>query len=298
VFHVGVTPNRPDALGVAGIARDLAAKSMGRLVTPDVAPVPGEGPCPVAVSSIFPNRTGICVPAFALRLVRGVRNGPSPDWMQRRLRAIGLRPINALVDITNYVTYDRSRPLHVFDAAKVKGDLVVRLAMAGEQILALDGRTYALDGAMVVIADDNGPESHCRHHGWRAFRLRREHHRRSHRIGAVGPGYRRAHRAPSGHRIGRAPPFRARRRPGLHRAGPRARGTARHGDLRRRAERDFGRGEVPESNRIIDFDPSQVVRLTGLDLPFAEIKVVLTRLGFWVTGDESTRACRGAELAA
>ena len=98
-------------------------------------------------------------PAFALRLVRGVTNGPSPEWMQKRLRAIGLRPISALVDITNYITFDRGRPLHVFDFAKVAGDLTVRRARAGESVLALDGKTYALDESMVVIADENGVES-------------------------------------------------------------------------------------------------------------------------------------------
>ena len=91
--------------------------------------------------------------------MRGVKNGTSPEWLQRRLTAIGLRPINALVDITNYITFDRGRPLHVFDAAKVKGNLVVRRARPGETLLALDGKTYALDETMCVIADDNGVES-------------------------------------------------------------------------------------------------------------------------------------------
>ena len=90
-------------------------------------------------------RDAIVVPRFALRLVRGVKNGPSPEWLQRRLSAIGLRPINALVDITNFITYDRGRPLHVFDAAKVRGNLAVRRARAGETLLALDGKTYTLD---------------------------------------------------------------------------------------------------------------------------------------------------------
>ena len=98
-------------------------------------------------------------PAFALRLVRGVKNGPSPDWLQKRLTAIGLRPINALVDITNFITYDRGRPLHVFDAAKVRGNLTVRRARAGETLLALDGKTYTLDDTICVIADDEGVES-------------------------------------------------------------------------------------------------------------------------------------------
>ena len=98
-------------------------------------------------------------PAFALRLVRGVKNGPSPDWLQRRLTAIGLRPINALVDITNFITYDRGRPLHVFDAAKVHGNLTVRRARPARALLALDGKIYTLDETICVIADEQGVES-------------------------------------------------------------------------------------------------------------------------------------------
>jgi phenylalanyl-tRNA synthetase beta chain len=159
VFDIAVTPNRPDALGIAGIARDLAAAGLGRLKTPPVAAIPGESLSPVEVSLAFGAEDAHLAPAFALRLVRGVKNGPSPDWLQRRLRAIGLRPINALVDITNYITFDRGRPLHVFDARKVKGNLVVRRAIEGEELLALDGRTYRLDPSVVVIADDQGVES-------------------------------------------------------------------------------------------------------------------------------------------
>ncbi|PSM16568.1 phenylalanine--tRNA ligase subunit beta [Nitratireductor sp. StC3] len=155
VIEIGLTPNRPDATGVYGIARDLAASGLGTLRSGAVEPVEGEGKCPVSVTLEAPD---LC-PGFALRLVRGVKNGPSPKWLQQRLIAIGLRPINALVDITNYVTFDRGRPLHVFDAAKVKGDLVVRRARAGEKVLALDGADYALTPDMCVIADDNGVES-------------------------------------------------------------------------------------------------------------------------------------------
>ncbi|MBB3949144.1 phenylalanine--tRNA ligase subunit beta [Aureimonas jatrophae] len=155
VIEIGLTPNRPDATSIRGIARDLAASGLGTLKADTVEPVTGEGDCPVRVAIESP----VCR-RFALRLVRGVRNGPSPDWMQQRLRAIGLRPINALVDITNYLTFDRGRPLHVFDAAKVAGDtLHVRGAAAGEEILALDGRTYALPEGACVIADANGVES-------------------------------------------------------------------------------------------------------------------------------------------
>ena len=156
VIDINLTPNRPDATAISGVARDLAAAGLGTLKTPPVAPVEGRFACPVQVTrDLEPH---LC-PAFALRLVRGVKNGPSPDWMQKRLRAIGLRPINALVDITNYLTFDRGRPLHVFDAKKVHGDLVVRRAQAGEEIVALDGRSYKLTPANVVIADANGVES-------------------------------------------------------------------------------------------------------------------------------------------
>jgi phenylalanyl-tRNA synthetase beta chain len=159
IIDVSLTPNRPDATGVAGIARDLAAAGLGKLKTHAPRPVVATFDCPTAVKLDFtPDAARLC-PAFALRLVRGVANGPSPEWMQKRLRAIGLRPISALVDITNFLTFDRGRPLHVFDFAKVKGDLVVRRARAGESVLALDGKTYALDESMVVIADDDGVES-------------------------------------------------------------------------------------------------------------------------------------------
>ncbi|WP_127599781.1 phenylalanine--tRNA ligase subunit beta [Nitratireductor alexandrii] len=155
VIEIGLTPNRPDATGVYGIARDLAASGLGTLRSGAVEPVEGKGKCPVSVTLEAPD---LC-PGFALRLVRGVKNGPSPKWLQQRLIAIGLRPINALVDVTNYVTFDRGRPLHVFDAAKVKGNLVVRRARAGEKVLALDGAEYTLTPDMCVIADDNGVES-------------------------------------------------------------------------------------------------------------------------------------------
>ncbi|HMM64160.1 MAG TPA: phenylalanine--tRNA ligase subunit beta, partial [Mesorhizobium sp.] len=155
VIEINLTPNRPDAASVHGIARDLAASGLGRLKTAPVEPVAGKGACPVKVTIEAPD---LC-PGFALRLVRGVKNGPSPKWMQQRLIAIGLRPINALVDITNYVTFDRGRPLHVFDAAKVAGNLAVRRATEGEKVLALDGRDYALTPEMCVIADANGVES-------------------------------------------------------------------------------------------------------------------------------------------
>jgi phenylalanyl-tRNA synthetase beta chain len=159
VIEINLTPNRADAAGVHGVARDLAAAGLGVLKEKAILPVEGKFPCPVGVTLDFTEGDKHLAPFFALRLVRGVKNGPSPEWLQKRLREIGLRPINALVDITNYLTFDRARPLHVFDARKVKGNLMVRRAKNGETLLALDGKTHELDETMVVIADDNGVES-------------------------------------------------------------------------------------------------------------------------------------------
>src|SRR5262249_106184 len=136
VIEINLTPNRPDCTAVHGIARDLAAAEMGKFKDAPIKPVAGAFPCPVSVRLDFGAPPPLC-PAFGVGMVRGVKNGASPEWLQRRLTAIGLRPINALVDITNYITYDRGRPLHVFDAAKVTGDLVVRRARSGETLLAL-----------------------------------------------------------------------------------------------------------------------------------------------------------------
>jgi len=159
LIEIDLLPNRPDAAGINGIARDLAAAGLGKLKSEAIRPVDGGFSCPVAVRLDFAPEDTHLAPAFALRLVKGVRNGQSPDWMQRRLKAVGLRPINALVDITNYLTFDRARPLHVFDAKKVIGNLTVRRAKPGEELTALDGRTYRLDADNVVIADDAGVES-------------------------------------------------------------------------------------------------------------------------------------------
>jgi phenylalanyl-tRNA synthetase beta chain len=132
---------------------------LGSVKTPAAKAYAGAFDCPTEVHLDFTSADKHLCPGFALRFVHGVTNGPSPEWMQKRLRAIGLRPISALVDITNYITFDRGRPLHVFDFAKVAGDLTVRRARKGESVLALDGKTYALDESIVAIADANGVES-------------------------------------------------------------------------------------------------------------------------------------------
>ncbi len=157
MIEIAITPNRPDALGVAGIARDLAARGVGTLKERAYAPVPGDFDSPIKVTIDEDTLDG--APHFTGRLIRGVKNGPSPQWLQDQLKAIGLRPISALVDITNYMTYDQNRPLHVFDADKVQGNLRVHRAKGGEKLVALDEKEYTLQSGMMVISDDNGPES-------------------------------------------------------------------------------------------------------------------------------------------
>jgi phenylalanyl-tRNA synthetase beta chain len=153
VIDFEVTPNRPDWLGVSGIARDLAAAGLGTLKDAPIEAVEGRFPCPIDIRL---DGSDAC-PAFAGRLIRGVKNGPSPAWLQARLVSIGLRPINALVDVTNLITYDRARPLHVYDAAKLTGGFVeARLGREGEDVLALDGRSYAVTPEICVIADGSG----------------------------------------------------------------------------------------------------------------------------------------------
>ncbi|MDA0339366.1 MAG: phenylalanine--tRNA ligase subunit beta, partial [Proteobacteria bacterium] len=156
MIEIAITPNRQDCLGVRGIARDLAAAGIGSLKPVAHDPVGGNGPSPIGVHLKFAAGEEAACPVFVGRLIKGIKNGPSPDWFQQRLKAIGLRPISALVDITNYLSYDRARPLHVYDADKLNGDIHVRLAKEGEKQLALDGLEYTLAGSECVIADDSG----------------------------------------------------------------------------------------------------------------------------------------------
>ena len=154
VIDVSITPNRGDCTSVFGLARDLAAAGLGTLKGGAVAAVPGRFPSPITTSLELKKGSENACPMFAGRFIRGVKNGPSPDWAQKKLKAVGLRPISALVDVTNLVAHDRGRPLHVFDAAKLKGNMRARLARKGESLLALDGRAYPLDEDMIVIADE------------------------------------------------------------------------------------------------------------------------------------------------
>jgi phenylalanyl-tRNA synthetase beta chain len=281
VFEINLTPNRQDCTGVHGIARDLAAAGMGKFKDPTIKPVKGEYASPVTVTV---EDTTLC-PGFALRLVRGVTNGPSPKWLRDRLTSIGLRPINALVDITNFMTYDRARPLHVFDAAKVKGNLVVRRARDGESLLALDGRTYALDGAMCVIADEAGVESLAGIMGGEASgcdetttdvliesALWNE-------INIAQTGRKLGINSDARYRFERGvdPAFMV---PGL--------------EMATRLVIEICGGTPSEKvvvgktfgdDLIIDFPLSEVKRLAGIEVPLIEMRRILTHLGFMVAGN-------------
>jgi phenylalanyl-tRNA synthetase beta chain len=152
IIDVAITPNRADCFGVRGIARDLAASGLGTLKALAYKAISESFSCPIAVTI----EDSQACPDFQARVIRNVRNGPSPDWVQRRLRAIGLRPLSALVDMTNYLTFDLGRPLHVFDLTKIQGNLTVRLSKAGETFTALNGKSYTLADGMTVIADASG----------------------------------------------------------------------------------------------------------------------------------------------
>ena len=286
VIDINLTPNRPDAAGIHGIARDLAAAGLGQLRAEAPAAVPGRFACPVAIRLDLTPDDRYLAPAFGLRLVRGVRNGASPAWMQRRLRAIGLRPISALVDITNYLTFDRGRPLHVFDAARVAGNVVVRRARAGEQLAALDGKTYGLDPAILVIADDTGPESLAGIMGGEASGCSEA----TTDVLIESALWDPANVAQTGRRLGLNTDARYRFErgvdpafclPGLELA------TALVLELCGGEPSEIVlAGQVPQPNLRIDFPYSEVRRLTGLDLPPETVRGSLERLGFAVADQE------------
>ena len=280
VIEINLTPNRQDCTGVFGIARDLAAADMGKFKNPAINPIKGEFPCPVKVTV---EDATLC-PGFAMRLVRGVKNGPSPEWLQKRLTSIGLRPINALVDITNFLTFDRARPLHVFDAAKVHGDIVVRRARAGETLLALDGKTYKLDDKACVIADEHGVESLAGIMGGEASgcdegttdvliesALWNE-------INIAQTGRRLGINSDARYRFERGvdPAFML---PGLELATKLVMelcgGTP---------SENIVVGKVFADDRVIDFPVAEVKRLAAIDVPPAEMRRILGHLGFMMAG--------------
>jgi phenylalanyl-tRNA synthetase beta chain len=283
VIEINLTPNRADCTGVSGIARDLAAADMGKLKNIAVKPIEGRFPCPVKVTLDFGTTPSLC-PAFALRLVRGVKNGPSPDWLQRRLTAIGLRPINALVDVTNFITYDRGRPLHVFDATKVHGNLTVRRARFGESLVALDGKLYTLDEGICVIADEKGVESLAGIMGGEASGCSEA----TTDVLIESALWDPLNIAQSGRKLGINSDARYRFERGVDPAF-----MLPGLELATRMVLDLcggepsgvtvaGKAEAPE--RIIDFPLDELPRLAGLDVDLPEVRRVLGHLGFFVAG--------------
>ena len=280
MFEINLTPNRQDCTGVHGIARDLSAADMGKFKDPGIKPVKGEFPCPVKVTV---DDATLC-PGFALRLVRGVKNGASPKWLQRRLTSIGLRPINALVDITNFMTYDRARPLHVFDAAKVSGNLTVRRARDGETLLALDGRSYTLDAGVCVIADDHGVESLAGIMGGEASGCDEN----TTDVLIESALWNEINIAQSGRKLGINSDARYRFERGVDPAF-----MVPGLELATRLVMEICGGTPSENvvvgktfgdDRVIEFPLTEVRRLAGIDVPLVEMRRILTHLGFMVAG--------------
>ncbi len=279
IIDFEVTPNRPDTNGIDGIARDLAAAGLGTLVTSETKAVEGTFDQPISVEI---DDQEAC-PAFGARLIRGVKNGPSPEWMQEALRAIGLRPINALVDVTNYLSYDRARPLHVYDVSKLNGTIRARLGKTGESFLALDGKEYSVDETMCVIADDAqvlglggimGGESSGSTEDTTDVLIE---------CALFDP----LRTARTGRKTGIVSDARYRFERGVDPAS-----VIPGIELATQLILDACGGEpsnvsvagtIPTPEKVIDFPPSEVERLTGMDIPDGEKEAILTALGFEVT---------------
>ena len=279
VIDVAVTPNRQDAMGVHGIARDLAAAGLGTLKPVDAPAIAGDFPCPIPIRTDDPEGC----PAFYGRVIRGVRNGPSPDWLQQRLKSVGQRPISALVDMTNFITLSYGRPLHVYDLAKLDGAIFARRAQGGEEMLALNGKTYRLDPSMTVIADNS----------------------QVHDIGGIMGGehsgvteattdiliecayFDPEHIALTGQRLGLTSDARSRFERGVDPAFLEA-GL----QIATRMAIDLAGGEAsqivragnpPEADKVVDYSPRRCAELAGVDVAEDRQAEILQRLGFKVT---------------
>jgi len=283
VIDFEVTPNRPDTNGVDGVARDLSAAGRGALITETPEPVAGAYPCPQPIGLEFPEAAEDACPVFAGRVIRNLTNGPSPAWLRDALVSVGLRPINALVDVTNFLSYDRARPLHVYDAEKIAGTIRARLGRTGERFEALDGKEYEVDETMCVIADDDrvlglggvmgGEYSGSTNKTTSVFiesayfdPLRTA--KTGRKTGIVSDARYRFER-------GVDPDFVL---PGLEMA------TRMILDIcGGEASEVFVAGAAPETEKTIDFPPSEVERLTGVEVSADEIERILTALGFGVS---------------
>jgi phenylalanyl-tRNA synthetase beta chain len=284
-IEVAVTPNRQDCMGVHGIARDLAAAGLGTLKPVETREIAGAFPCPLEIRTDDPEGC----PAFYGRVIRGVRNGPSPQWLQRRLKAVGQRPISALVDLTNYIMLGYGRPLHVYDLARLNGAVVARRARDGEEMLALNGKTYALDPTMTVIADDS----------------------RVHDIGGIMGGehsgvteattdiliecayFDPEHIARTGQKLALTSDARSRFERGVDPAFVEtglALATAMAIELAGGEASEIVRaGSPPDLRKVVDYRPARARELAGIDVPEARQKEILGRLGFGVEEGETWR---------
>ena len=281
VFDVNVTPNRPDCFGVKGVARDLAAAGMGTYKDPYVPAIKGSYESPVKVE--IQNDT---CPIYTGRYIRGVKNGPSPEWMQKALISVGLRPISALVDITNYLNIAECRPLHVFDADKLHGNIIVRAAKEGEKMMALDDKEYTLSPEVCVIADEAAAQSIAGIMGGVDTAVSQD---------TVNVFLESAYFAPikiakAGTLTGALSDSRSRFERGVDPASAvddNARATQMILDLCGGEPSEIViAGKEPEWKCEIDFDWNQVKRLTGLEVPQQTMEKILKDLGFGVKGNK------------
>ena len=284
VIEIAITPNRPDCTGVRGIARDLAAAELGRLKLDPIKPIEGEGACPQKIALEFPENKQDACPVFAGRIIEGVKNGPSPAWLQQRLKAIGLRPINALADITNYICFDRARPLHVYDADKLNGVIRARLGKAGETFLALDGKRYEVDGEMTVIADDSGVLGLAGIIGGEATGVTEQ----TRRVFIESAYFDPIRTAMAGRKLQITSDARFRFERGID---PQSVNLGLDYATKLITEICGGKpslveiaGQVPKTDRTIRFKTAEVGRLTGLSLQPDDITAPLKKLGFKLKG--------------
>ena len=285
MIHIKITPNRPDALGVRGVARDLAARGLGSLKPLPIPSIKAHFPNPVTVQ-IDADLIAKGCPHFAGRTISGVKNGPSPAWLADRLKAIGLRPISALVDITNYFTFGLNRPLHVFDIAKINGPLRVKPALGGEQFSALDGKTYTLLPGQMTICDDVGVESLAGVMGGAASGCSPETtdvfiesaYWDPITIAATGRALKINSDARYRFERGVDPAFTL---PGLDLACQMIL------DLCGGSASDIAAdGKAPDTTRTYNLDPARVVSLVGMDIAEADQRKTLESLGFTVNGNQ------------
>ena len=283
VIDVAVTPNRQDAMGIHGIARDLAAAGLGQLKPIEVREIAGSFPCPIEIRTDDPEGC----PAFYGRVVRGVKNGPSPAWLQQRLKAVGQRPISALVDMTNYIMLSYGRPLHVYDLAKLQGAIVARKARDGEQVLALNGKSYALEPSMTVIADERhvhdiggimGGEESGVQEGTTDILIE---------CAYFDPGA----IARTGQKLGLTSDARTRFERGVDPAfldTGLALATAMALELAGGEASEIVRAGTPTKlDRVVSYPPSRTLALAGVDVPEPEQRRILERLGFSVESGET-----------